>query len=186
MYRAPTVGGDLFDTGRALRTCDNTYRYPAGGSDEAHALGQAWAGFAWQVRAGLVAALSEASNDAAARALIAVVAQRAAHPRRCARCSCATTMTATSATAPHYDLLHAAAEAPRLGFDRRARSRARPGRGSDRPRAVADRDRPGLDRARWHAARPTSCAGRRGPDRATFAAGALLPAPTQAPLATSR
>lgn len=70
LYRAPTVGGDLFETGRALRSCDNTYRYPAGGSDEPHALGQAWAGFAWQVRAGLVAALGEASGDAAARALI--------------------------------------------------------------------------------------------------------------------
>lgn len=70
LHRAPTVGGDLFDTGRALRSCDNTYRYPAGGSDEAHALGQAWAGFAWQVRAGLIAAMGEGSGDAAARALI--------------------------------------------------------------------------------------------------------------------
>ena len=34
LYRAPVVGGDLFDSGRALRTCDNAYRYPAGGVDD--------------------------------------------------------------------------------------------------------------------------------------------------------
>lgn len=68
--RDPVVGGDLFRDGGILRTCDNDYRYPPSGRDEVHDLGQAWAGFAWHVREGLIARLGEARGDALARALI--------------------------------------------------------------------------------------------------------------------
>jgi hypothetical protein len=64
------VGGDLFQSGEGLRTCDNDYRYPASGYDEVHNLGQAWAGFAWHARAGLIAALGAEQGDALARALV--------------------------------------------------------------------------------------------------------------------
>src|SRR5262249_20419995 len=49
----PVVGGDLLPDGQIIRTCDNAYVYPAGGNDEVHNLGQAWAGFVWHARAAL-------------------------------------------------------------------------------------------------------------------------------------
>ncbi len=70
LLRQPEVGGDLFESGEAMRTCDNDYAYPAGGRDEVHDLGQAWAGFVWHLRGGLVAAHGEARGDALARALV--------------------------------------------------------------------------------------------------------------------
>ncbi|MBK7078058.1 MAG: lamin tail domain-containing protein [Myxococcales bacterium] len=182
MYRAPTVGGDLFDTGRALRTCDNTYRYPAGGSDEAHALGQAWAGFAWQVRAGLVAALGEASGDAAARALI-LPSLRTNAPRIPEAVREVFLRDDDDGDlgngTPHYDLLHAAAERHGLGFVVE--------RDPAPPDQVVDliglaRSPTAIDLA-WTA--PGGTAARyelrwstRPLTEATFATGALLPAPT--------
>jgi Lamin Tail Domain len=65
----PVVGPDLLP-GQIIRTCDNDYVYPASGSDEVHALGQAWSGFVWHVRAGLVADLGEDEGDALTRALV--------------------------------------------------------------------------------------------------------------------
>lgn len=63
------VGFDLFP-GEAIRSCQNNYIYPPGGFDEVHNLGQAWAGFGWDARTQLIAALGEAQGDALARALI--------------------------------------------------------------------------------------------------------------------
>ncbi|HWM86529.1 MAG TPA: hypothetical protein VNO33_11845, partial [Kofleriaceae bacterium] len=65
----PGVGFDLFP-GEALRSCENDYVFPPGGNDEVHNLGQAWAGFAWQVRVGLIAKLGEVDGEALARALV--------------------------------------------------------------------------------------------------------------------
>ncbi|HET6610965.1 MAG TPA: lamin tail domain-containing protein [Kofleriaceae bacterium] len=68
--KQPGTGIDLFvDTEGPLRTCDNDYQFPAGGNDEVHNLGQAWAGFAWHSREGLIAALGEDEGDALARSL---------------------------------------------------------------------------------------------------------------------
>ena len=67
----PIIGRDLFvDDPKGLRTCDNTYQYPADGHDEVHALGQAWAGFAWHAREELIAKHGEEAGDELARALI--------------------------------------------------------------------------------------------------------------------
>ncbi|MCE9576471.1 MAG: lamin tail domain-containing protein [Deltaproteobacteria bacterium] len=65
----PIVGPDLLP-GQIIRTCANDYVYPASGSDEVHALGQAWAGFVWDARAGLRDALGAQKGDALIRALV--------------------------------------------------------------------------------------------------------------------
>jgi hypothetical protein len=66
----PAVGPDFFAGDDApLRTCDNDYKFPPGGNDEVHNLGQAWAGFGWHAREGLIEALGESDGDALARAL---------------------------------------------------------------------------------------------------------------------
>ena len=70
MLQTPIVGGDLLPGGDIIRTCANSYVYPPGGNDEAHALGQAWAGFVWHAREGLMAAEGAASGDARIRALV--------------------------------------------------------------------------------------------------------------------
>jgi hypothetical protein len=70
MMQAPIVGGDLLPNGDIIRTCANSYVYPPGGGDEEHALGQAWAGFVWHAREGLIAAEGEAAGDARIRALV--------------------------------------------------------------------------------------------------------------------
>lgn len=61
------LGYDLFP-GEPLRNCDNDYVYQE--FDPVHTLGQAWMGFAWDVRENLIAQLGEADGDALARALI--------------------------------------------------------------------------------------------------------------------
>jgi hypothetical protein len=69
--QSPELGEDFFTGSSApLRTCDNSYVYPPGGNDEVHALGQAWSGFGWHARAGLIAALGAGEGDALARALL--------------------------------------------------------------------------------------------------------------------
>ncbi|HUQ04818.1 MAG TPA: lamin tail domain-containing protein [Kofleriaceae bacterium] len=70
LVKSPKVGPDLFQDGEPLRTCDNSYRFPADGEDEEHDLGQAWAGFAWHLRAGLVSSMGAERGDAMARALV--------------------------------------------------------------------------------------------------------------------
>ncbi|MBL8624167.1 MAG: lamin tail domain-containing protein [Myxococcales bacterium] len=181
IYRAPTVGGDLFEGGRTLRSCDNTYRYPAGGSDEPHALGQAWAGFAWQVRAGLVAALGEASGDAAARALI-LPSLRTNAPRIPEAVREVFLRDDDDGDlgngTPHYALLRAAAERHGLGFvverDPVPPSQVVDLSGVARSPTVVDLGwtAPGgaaRYELRWSTRLLTE---------ATFATGALLPAPT--------
>ncbi len=70
LLRDPVIGGDLFHSSGQLRTCDNDYRYPRSGHDSVHELGQAWSGFAWHARAGLMAAHGAEAGEARARALI--------------------------------------------------------------------------------------------------------------------
>jgi hypothetical protein len=70
LLRQPIVGEGFLDDGTPIRTCDNDYVYPQGGGDEVHNLGQAWAGFAWHAREGLIEALGEEQGDALARQLI--------------------------------------------------------------------------------------------------------------------
>lgn len=62
------IGFDLFP-GQPGRDCNNTYHYPPGGIDEVHNLGQSWAGFGWDARQNLIAALGPMGDDLA-RALI--------------------------------------------------------------------------------------------------------------------
>ncbi|WP_428267600.1 hypothetical protein [Haliangium sp.] len=64
------IGEDLTDDNGFVRDCDNEYVFPVSGVDEPHALGQAWAGFAWQVRQGLIEQLGAEDGDAVARALV--------------------------------------------------------------------------------------------------------------------
>ena len=54
----------------ALRTCDNTYKYPGNGIDHAHNLAQAWSGFVWHARQELIAKHGEERGDQIARDLI--------------------------------------------------------------------------------------------------------------------
>ncbi|HVK77786.1 MAG TPA: hypothetical protein VM734_30985, partial [Kofleriaceae bacterium] len=61
---------DLTDDGTVYRTCDNDYQYPPNGQAEVHDLGQAWSGFAWHVRAGLIQQLGAGPGDELARKLI--------------------------------------------------------------------------------------------------------------------
>jgi hypothetical protein len=65
----PELGFDLIP-GEALRNCINDYLFPPGGEDEVHSLGQAWMGFAWLVREGLIARYGADDGDALARALV--------------------------------------------------------------------------------------------------------------------
>ncbi|HWM86355.1 MAG TPA: hypothetical protein VNO33_10970 [Kofleriaceae bacterium] len=69
MLGVPEVGFDLFP-GEALRNCENDYVFPPDGNDEVHNLGQAWAGFAWLVRQGLIAKHGEEVGEPLARALV--------------------------------------------------------------------------------------------------------------------
>jgi hypothetical protein len=66
----PFTGEDFFEDGGFIRSCDNDYVYPPGGFDEEHALGQAWAGFAWRARIGLQQQYGLEQGDALARALV--------------------------------------------------------------------------------------------------------------------
>jgi len=74
----PVVGGDLFTDGTIIRTCDNDYQYPASGSDEVHALGQAWAGFTWHARAGLIAKYGDEGKALAEELILPSLASNAA------------------------------------------------------------------------------------------------------------
>lgn len=65
----PELGFDLFP-GEALRNCENDYVFPPDGNDEVHNLGQAWMGFGWLVRQGLIAKYGEADGEALARAIV--------------------------------------------------------------------------------------------------------------------
>ncbi|HUQ02725.1 MAG TPA: hypothetical protein VM261_09535 [Kofleriaceae bacterium] len=67
--RAPLPS--LEDNGSVFRTCDNSYQYPAdAGQAEVHDLGQAWSGFTWHVRAGLIQQLGAGPGDELARKLV--------------------------------------------------------------------------------------------------------------------
>jgi hypothetical protein len=117
--RQPLVGEDFTPDGSIIRTCDNTYQYPPGGMDEVHNLGQAWAGFGWHARAGLIAALGEADGDLLARQLILP-----SFPSNAADIPAAVREVflrddddgdITNQT-PHWDILYAAAEMHSLQF----------------------------------------------------------------------
>lgn len=120
MSKQPEVGPDFFKGDDApLRTCDNTYQFPVGGNDEAHNLGQAWAGFGWHAREGLIEALGETEGDAVARALLLP-----SLPSNAANIPAAVREVflrddddgdITNLT-PHWDILLAAAELHGLGF----------------------------------------------------------------------
>ncbi|MCB9757972.1 MAG: fibronectin type III domain-containing protein [Candidatus Omnitrophica bacterium] len=66
----PIIGEGFFGTGTSIRRVDNNYQYPASGSDEVHALGQAWAGFAWHLRENLIASLGKTAGITVAENLI--------------------------------------------------------------------------------------------------------------------
>ncbi len=54
----------------ALRTTDNTYQYPRRGNGEVHEVGQAWSGFAWDLRKILIQELGEQEGVALAERLV--------------------------------------------------------------------------------------------------------------------
>ncbi len=66
----PLIGENLDDQSPFLRTADNDYRYPPDGFGEIHDLGQAWAGFAWHLRANLIARLGLAAGRQVAEDLV--------------------------------------------------------------------------------------------------------------------
>ncbi|MFT7519080.1 MAG: hypothetical protein ACI9MC_001220 [Kiritimatiellia bacterium] len=66
----PHIGRDNYRSGQGWRRCDNDYQYPSNGMDEQHNLGQAWAGFAWRVREGLIARYGAVEGDRIARGLV--------------------------------------------------------------------------------------------------------------------
>lgn len=66
--RQPLVGEGFFTSGGIIRTADNNYVYNAG--DEVHAQGQAWAGFAWHLREGLMSSLGSTAGEALAENLV--------------------------------------------------------------------------------------------------------------------
>jgi lamin tail-like protein len=70
LLKQPVIGGDLYRDGSNVRRCDNDYVYNPGGTDAPQLVGQAWSGFAWHLREGLIAALGEADGEALARALV--------------------------------------------------------------------------------------------------------------------
>ncbi|MBK9032338.1 MAG: lamin tail domain-containing protein [Myxococcales bacterium] len=118
-FQGPVVGGDLFDGDRMIRTCDNSYRYPAGGTDEVHALGQAWAGFVWHARANLIAAEGETAGDARARALVlpSLPSNAPRIPEAVREVFLRDDDDGDLGNGtPHWDLLYAAAERHGLGF----------------------------------------------------------------------
>lgn len=66
----PLIGEGFFGAGTTVRTADNAYQYPASGQDEIHALGQAWAGFAWHLRERLIASQGTTAGIALAERLM--------------------------------------------------------------------------------------------------------------------
>ncbi|WP_437593948.1 hypothetical protein [Sorangium sp. So ce1000] len=70
LLKKPVIAEEISPGTGLGRTCDNGYVYPPGGFDEAHNLGQAWAGFVWHARANLIGELGEDAGDALARALV--------------------------------------------------------------------------------------------------------------------
>lgn len=66
----PLIGENSRGPGTKIRTADNSYQYPPSGTDEVHALGQAWAGFAWHLRANLIASQGAAAGVATAESLV--------------------------------------------------------------------------------------------------------------------
>lgn len=64
----PLIGENFKGAGTMVRTAENDYIYAAG--DEVHKVGQAWVGFTWQVRRGLVEAYGEEKGAAMAEKLI--------------------------------------------------------------------------------------------------------------------
>lgn len=68
--KMPLVGGTVSDLLRPsyIRHGENTYQYNE--NDEVHQQGEAWMGFAWQLRKSLIAKLGEAAGAALAESLI--------------------------------------------------------------------------------------------------------------------
>ncbi len=59
----PILGEGFFGVpGESIRRADNNYQYPRGGQDEIHALGQAWVGFAWNLRENLITSLGKTAG----------------------------------------------------------------------------------------------------------------------------
>lgn len=67
----PLIGENFFGAGTMIRTADNTYQYPPNPeNEEVHALGQAWAGFAWHLRQNLIASQGQAAGIALTEQLV--------------------------------------------------------------------------------------------------------------------
>ncbi|MBI3330703.1 MAG: hypothetical protein HYZ96_01165 [Candidatus Omnitrophica bacterium] len=64
----PLIGEGFFGPGTFIRTANNAYQYNP--TDEIHTLGQAWAGFAWDLRKNLIQSLGQAQGIAVSEQLI--------------------------------------------------------------------------------------------------------------------
>lgn len=69
LHGIPEFGFD-YRPGEVRRSCQTDYLYPVLGYGEQHEVGQAWSGFGWRVRQGLIAELGEVEGEALARQLI--------------------------------------------------------------------------------------------------------------------
>lgn len=116
--RDPIVGPDVF-ANDIIRTCDNPYQFPAGGSDEVHALGQAWSGFVWHARQAAIEQLGDAAGDALIRrlALPSLRSNAADIPAAVREVFLRDDDDGDLGNlTPHWDLLFAAAQQHGLGF----------------------------------------------------------------------
>ncbi|MDP3723357.1 MAG: putative Ig domain-containing protein [Candidatus Omnitrophota bacterium] len=66
----PLIGEGFQGSGTLIRTADNAYQYPPDGQDAVWSLGQAWAGFAWNLRSNLMASQGASAGVALAEQLV--------------------------------------------------------------------------------------------------------------------
>ncbi|MFA6030197.1 MAG: hypothetical protein WC969_10110 [Elusimicrobiota bacterium] len=114
-----------------IRHGENKYQYRS--RDEVHAQGQAFMGFAWKLRAGMVAAMGEAQGAALATALVIPAILASARDIPQAIQNILMRDVNADGVAPHFDLIAAAAKAHGLTLKKP---------GSAGPLVVIDNDGP--------------------------------------------